>query len=194
MRDASSARASNPLGSQKPEGPANWDEYFMRLAECVAEASKDDSKVGAVVVSAEKTVISTGYNGLARNVLDLEERIAPDDEKLRWVCRAEANAIFNAARLGVPLNGSTIYVTKFPCVGCANAIVQAGFVRVYTCDQNTWKKDPNGDDGSRSIRVLSEAGVRLHAPELPLAPAPKTKKASPGSTGPKRMGNETEVA
>lgn len=51
-----------------------------------------------------------------------------------WMVHAEANAIFNAARVGISLNGATIYVTKFPCIMCANAIIQVGIKRLYTLD------------------------------------------------------------
>jgi len=154
----------------------SWDEYHLKMAHLVATRSKDPrSKVGAVIVSEENLVLSTGYNGLARGVLDLEERIDERDEKLRWIYHAESNAIVNAARLGIALKGSTIHVSKFPCVGCANAIVQAGIRRVHTDDAKTWKHDPTGDDGARSIRVFSEAGVILHAPNLPLGQAPESR-------------------
>src|SRR5262245_29713396 len=104
------------------------------MAEVAKKRSKDPkSQVGAVIVSQERVVLATGYNGPARGVLDLSERILSDKtEKLRWMCHAEANAIFNATRSGTVLTGSMMYVTKFPCVGCAGAIVQAGLRRIYT--------------------------------------------------------------
>lgn len=151
----------------------SWDEFYLKMARLISSRSRDPkSPVGAVIVSDDNQVLSTGYNGLARGVLDINERLEDRDEKLRWICHAESNAIINAARRGIALRGASIYVTKFPCVGCASAIVQAGIVRVLTNDDATWKNDPNGDDGARSIRVLAEAGVKLHAPNLPLADAP----------------------
>ena len=99
-------------------------------------------------------------------MLDLPERILNDKkEKLRWMCHAEANAVFNAARVGTILLDATIYVTKFPCVSCAGAIVQVGIRRIYT-EGDFWRNDPSGDDGARAYRVLAEAGVQIHAPNL----------------------------
>ena len=152
----------------------SWDEYFYKIAQAVSEKSKDTCPVGAVIVSTEDNdhvIVATGFNGPARGVLDLPERFADQGaafkEKLRWVCHAEANAIFNAARLGVSPKSCTLYVTKFPCVGCSSAIVQAGLRRVYTLDHETWKNDPFDDGhGTCSMTVLRETGVIVHAPKI----------------------------
>jgi dCMP deaminase len=150
-----------------PAPPPSWDQYFYAMAEVAKTRSKDpNSPVGAVIVSAERVVLATGYNGPARGVMDRPERIlSSKEEKLRWMCHAEANATFNATRAGTILTGSTMYVTKFPCVACAGAIVQAGLRRVYT-EGDFWRNDPSGDDGSRAYTVLAEAGVQIHAPNL----------------------------
>ena len=83
------------------------------------------------------------------------------------MCHAETNAIYNAARIGTPIEGATIYVTKFPCVACSSAIVQVGIVRVFSCDTELWKYDPFDDgQGTRSLAVLREAGIVVHTPNL----------------------------
>jgi deoxycytidylate deaminase len=97
-----------------------WDEYFYVLAQAAALRSKDSSrKVGAVIVSRDNVVLSTGFNGFPRGVKDLRERWTKKQEKLLWVAHAEANAIFNAARTGISVEGGTIYTTTFPCTLCA---------------------------------------------------------------------------
>jgi len=145
-----------------------WDDYFYEIAEVVAKKSKDKPKVGAVIVREEDHILlSTGYNGPPRKVLDLERRLAGKKTKLSWICHAEMNAIFNAVRSGAALLGGKIYVTKFPCVMCAGAIIQAGLVGVYTEDIWFWEGDPLDDGaGSCSVRTLTEAGVQIHAPKL----------------------------
>ena len=76
----------------------------------------------AVIVQNETNIVlATGYNGLPRKVRDLKTRYGKD--KLSWICHAETNAIFNAARAGVCIEDSCIYVTKTPCVICAGAIL-----------------------------------------------------------------------
>ena len=151
-----------------PEQRPGWDDHFYKMAQLVGSRSRDDCPVGAVLVGEDHVVLATGYNGLPRRVADLEVRLKKK-EKLRWTVHAEENAICNAACVGMRLKGSTLYVTKFPCSRCAGALVQAGIVRVFTQCKSLWKNDPSGDDGRRSIRIMLEAGVAVHAPEISIA-------------------------
>ena len=54
---------------------------------------------------------------------------------------AETNAIIQAALHGVSTRGSTCYVTHFPCINCAKALINAGITRLvynvaYRLDEN----------------------------------------------------------
>ena len=109
-----------------------WDRRFLELAEQIAGWSKDPSRgVGAVIVSAARQIVATGFNGLPRGVDDLPERLERP-VKYDFVCHAELNAIIQCARNGVSPVGSTVYTSFSPCVQCTLAIVQAGIVRVVT--------------------------------------------------------------
>ena len=69
----------------------DWETYFMGMAKAASHKSKDpnpNGKVGAVVVSADKLVLSTGFNGLARGVFDDQELLEHADEKLFVICHA----------------------------------------------------------------------------------------------------------
>lgn len=147
----------------------NWDEYFLNIAKAVSIKSKDPKcPVGAVIVSGDNIILSTGFNGLPRGVHDDEQTLLDADEKLRVICHAEDNAIMNAARVGGrPLQGTIIYVTKFPCLACCNAIIQAGITRIYTHDDSFWNDDPADGDHSRKKRVLHEARIDVDAPYHP---------------------------
>lgn len=151
----------------------DWDQYFHNIAKAVAQKSKDPKcQVGAVVVSEDQLVLATGFNGLARGVFDGEDLLQDAKEKLRWICHAETNAIFNAARTGVSVKGCTIFVTKFPCFVCCNAIAQAGMKRIYTLDHRYWDDDEfDGNKGkdphSRKRVLLKQAGIRVDAPNHP---------------------------
>jgi dCMP deaminase len=146
----------------------DWDVYFLAIAETVARKSKDPRcQVGAVIVSPDKVLLSTGFNGLARGVFDDEEILADSDEKLKWICHAETNAILNAARTGVALKDCSLFVNKFPCLGCCNAIVQAGIKRIYTHDTRYWSDDPFDREHKRKRALLKQAGVRVDAPFHP---------------------------
>jgi dCMP deaminase len=110
---------------------ANWDEYFMRIAREVASRSTCDRKhVGAVVVR-DKIILTTGYNGSIRglNHCDDDGHLMEDGHCVRTV-HAEANAIVQAARNGVRLEGAGIYVTASPCFGCFKLIANAGIGRI----------------------------------------------------------------
>jgi dCMP deaminase len=175
----SDRQRSRPSPPRKPESATreiivpvhtdNWDEYFMYIALAVSIKSKDSHcRVGAVIVSPDKIVLSTGFNGLARGVHDDMRILLDKDEKLKVICHAEHNAIMNAARVGGhPLPGTTIYVTKFPCLACCNAIIQAGITRIYTHDHEFWEHDPFDKEQTRKPRVLHEAGVKVDAPYHP---------------------------
>ena len=159
------SRLSNKRSSHHIE---SWDEYFLSIAEAVKRKSKDTPQVGAVIARrTDHILLSTGYNGPAREVLDLTSRLEHPDNKLPWMCHAETNAIYNAVRSGAALIDGTIYVTKFPCVMCASAIVQVGIKRLYTLDDDAWENDPY-DDGCGTIAhtILTEGGVTPHTPNF----------------------------
>lgn len=169
----------------KPQNPRqSWDEYFYDMAELVKTRSRDECQVGAVVVGEDHVVIATGYNGLPRRVSDLEKRLKKQ-EKLRWTVHAETNAICNAARVGTSTKDGTVYVTKFPCAMCSGLLVQAGVRRLVTSGRAFWRNDPNRDDGRRSLRMLMEAGVEIHAPNIKIGEI-KPIRRTVGETKPVR--------
>lgn len=118
-----------------------WVDYFMDIAEAVAVKSKDQStQVGAVIVGEDHQIVSTGYNGFPRGVIDRPrdpEAAYPElrfqrPTKYMFTAHAEANAIFQAARHGIRTLGCHIVVSSMPpCAECAKAIIQAGIVAVY---------------------------------------------------------------
>jgi dCMP deaminase len=130
----------------------NWDQYFIKMAMLVSEKSKDpNTKVGAVIVGEDDVVLSLGYNGFPRGVAEdygqyfynsegkriegsskLIEHRWERPEKYFWVEHAERNAIYNAARHGIKLKGSKLFLNykPVPCADCCRAIIQAGIVEV----------------------------------------------------------------
>ena len=167
--------ADDPTADQPETGTdaddsraTSWDQYWIGIAEAVKIRSDDEVKVGAVIVR-ENVLISTGYNGFAREVQHRELRLVKDagnPEKLRWMCHAEQNAIHNAARVGVAVAGSIIYTTKFPCLMCTYGIIQSGISTIYTADTKPYDDALIGDDGRRVWQVLAETHVRLIAPNM----------------------------
>jgi len=144
----------------------SWDSYFLNIAELVATRSKDPStQVGAVLVS-NRAIISTGYNGFPRGVNDRVPERFDRPMKYLWTIHAEENAILNAARHGVKLEGSSLYITPLPpCTECAKAIAQAGLKEVIFSgagDNERLSKTFNFDD---SLAILRAAKILVRPPE-----------------------------
>lgn len=158
--------APSPEAASPPAQGASltWDEYFYGIAEAVLRKSKDkDRQVGAVVVGDGNVILTTGFNGFARGVQETPQRV--EAEKLLWITHAETNAIFNAARKGISLVGSTLYVTTFPCAGCAQAIAQSGIKRVFTRG-GYWIKSENENRYDIAPDIFADAHILVDAPEL----------------------------
>ncbi len=110
----------------------SWDRYFMNLAVQAATRSTCPRKsVGAVIVR-DKAVLATGYNGSIRGLPHCAEVgcLMENGHCVRTV-HAEANAILQAARHGVRIEGAEIYVTASPCWDCFKLIANAGIRRVH---------------------------------------------------------------
>lgn len=141
---------------------------FLRIAEAIAhQFSKDRStKVGAVIVGKGNEVLSLGYNGSPRGCAADEDERSERPEKYFWMSHAELNAITNAARVGTPLEGSSLIVTHMPCMDCARAIVQAGIKAVF-CPAPTGEfADRWLSHIERTERLFKECGVELHHVEV----------------------------
>lgn len=110
----------------------SWHEYFMNIAEQVATRSTCGRKhVGAVIVR-DRTILSTGYNGSLRGAPHCEEvgHDMENDHCVRTV-HAEANAVAQAAKQGVRIDESEIYVTASPCLTCFKLVANAGIRKVF---------------------------------------------------------------
>ncbi|MEO7330768.1 MAG: dCMP deaminase family protein [Minicystis sp.] len=138
----------------------SWDEYFMRIAvEVASRATCDRKHVGAVIVR-DKSILATGYNGSIRGLghCNEEGHLMEDGHCVRTI-HAEANAIIQAARNGVRIDGATVYVTASPCWGCFKMIANAGLQRIVFGE---FYRD------ERIFRFATELGIEL----IPLTPPP----------------------
>lgn len=140
-----------------------WDRRYLEIARSISSWSKDTStQVGCVIVGRGAEILSTGYNGLPRGAYDdlPERQIRP--EKLFWFEHAERNAIYNAARVGIPLSGSTAYVTLCPCMDCARGLIQSGIKRVVCPEPDPEKYSSWADQFKKAEVLYRECGVSLH--------------------------------
>lgn len=141
-----------------------WDERFMEMADLVsswASCYKENRKIGAVIVK-NKRVMTTGYNGAPAGVKTcvergecLRERLGIPSGTKHEICyatHAEQNAIIQAAKLGVSIDGATLYCTHQPCTICTKMIINSGIRKVIY-------REGYPDEFSKEI--LKEAGIEV---------------------------------
>ena len=140
-----------------------WDEYFLEVANLVAKRSTCYRRhVGAVLVK-DKRILATGYVGAPAGLPSCDEvghemhTVTQEDGTVSKHCirtsHAEQNAINNAARVGVAVEGGTLYCKMVPCYKCAQSIINTGIVRVVAM------KDYHG--GGRTKEIFKQAKVKL---------------------------------
>lgn len=143
-----------------------WDGLFTKILYDLAEKSQDrSSKYAAVCVDEEQRILSTGYNGIPRG-MPYEERYHSRPDKYMYFIHAEMNCILNAAAVGVPLRGSTMYVIHPPCAACAGCIVNARISQiVYVVP---WPQDDSRMQDPTWRAGLTEAANILRSSRLPM--------------------------
>lgn len=138
-----------------------WDEYFINIMELIgSRGTCDRGRVGCVIAR-DNRIIATGYAGSPTGLPHCDEIghemhtvTHPDNSQTRHCIRtvhAEQNAICEAARQGISLNNSTLYVKMTPCYTCAKMIINAGVKRVV-CSQDYHAS-------KRSKEIFKEAGL-----------------------------------
>lgn len=139
-----------------------WNTRFMQMAQVISTWSKDKStKVGCVIVSPEKEILSMGYNGFPRGVNDALEYRQLRPTKYEFVVHAEENALLNAGRNGTRLNGGILYVTMPPCTRCAGSIIQSGIKEIIYLEPEVQKQISGWRDNLKySFEMFNEAGIR----------------------------------
>jgi dCMP deaminase len=154
----------------------SWDNYFLDMAALVATRSKDPStRVGAIIVR-DRTVLATGYNGFPRGIADTPERLNDRDTKLKLVVHGELNAVLQAAREGISLKNSSIYVVAIdaktgdrwggpPCIRCTVECIQAGIIEYVS---HPLRLAPERWHASchEAGELIHEAGLRYREVEL----------------------------
>ena len=111
---------------------ATWEQYFMNIAKEVATRSTCDRKhVGSVIVR-DKTILSTGYNGSIRGMPHCDEAgHMMENGHCVATIHAETNAILQAAKNGVMIDGGEVYITASPCWPCFKMLANAGIKKIY---------------------------------------------------------------
>ena len=141
----------------------SWDEYFMEVARAIAKRATCDRGRSGCVIAKNKQLLVTGYVGSPRglahcdDVGHLMKKVIHDDDKISEHClrtvHAEQNAICQAARLGVSIEGATIYCKMTPCRTCAMLLINCGIKRVV-CEKRYHR-------GQESEEIFKEAKIEL---------------------------------
>ncbi len=124
----------------------SWDQYFMDITRLVATRSTClRRQVGAILVKG-RNILATGYNGVPSGITHcdvegcLRVRLNVPSGERHELCRglhAEQNAIIQAARHGVNIDGATLYCTTMPCIICTKMIINAGIAKVVYAEGYT---------------------------------------------------------
>ena len=139
----------------------SWDEYFMKIVDMVGTRGNCDRFRGGCIVTRDRRIVVTGYNGAPVGAPTCDEIghemhtvINEDGTQKRHCVRtthAEQNAICEAARMGISLDGGTLYCQMTPCYTCAKMLINAGIKRVVCA------KDYHA--GQRTKEIFQETGI-----------------------------------
>jgi len=151
----------------KKNSRPGWDEYFMGIARVVSLRSNCLKRKVAAVIVKDKRIISTGYNGTPRGVLNCNEGGCPRCGSFEksgvglgecYCSHAEENSIVQAAYHGVSIHSATLYTTFSPCLMCTKMIINSGISEVVFNAQYPL--------GEQSIHLLQHAGVKVRQVEI----------------------------
>jgi len=141
----------------------SWDDYFLELCEVVSKRATCNRGKTACIIVRNKQILTTGYVGSPVGLPHCDDvghqlrKTIDEDGQISTHCvrtiHAEQSAICQAAKLGIALDGATLYSKMTPCYTCAKLIINAGIKKVIA--QNRYHSD------SDSIKVLKDAGVEL---------------------------------
>ena len=150
----------------------DWHTYFMNIALQVSTRSTCPRKKVGAVIARDRTILSTGYNGSIRGLPHCSEvgHMMEDGHCVATI-HAEANAIIQAARNGVMIEGATNYVTASPCWNCFKQLANSGVTRI--CFGEFYRDE-------RIFEIAKQIGIELSHVPLPGVTLPKLPTGGPG--------------
>jgi dCMP deaminase len=148
-----------PIESTRP----SWDEYFLGLADAASKRSTCNRGRSGCVIVRDKQVLATGYAGSPTglphcdDVGHLMKKVIEEDGQITEHClrtvHSEQNAICQAAKRGISIQGATIYTRMTPCRTCAMQLINCGISRVL-CERKYQQSD-------ESDKLFHDAGVTI---------------------------------
>jgi dCMP deaminase len=147
-----------------PHVRPTWDEYFMEIVHAVATRATCDRGRGGCVIAKNKQILVTGYVGSPKGLPHCDDvghqmkTVTHEDGHTSQHCmrtiHMEQNALCQASKLGVPIDGATLYIKYTPCATCAKMLINAGIVRVV-CEKRYHA-------GSETEEMFRQVGIELH--------------------------------
>ncbi|MDC7227427.1 MAG: cytidine/deoxycytidylate deaminase family protein [Spirochaetales bacterium] len=141
----------------------SWDEYFMEVSNSISKRATCDRGRSGCVIAKDRQILVTGYVGSPRGLPHCDEvghqmkKMLHEDGSVTQHCvrtvHAEQNAICQAARRGISIDGATLYCRMTPCRTCAMLIINCGITRVV-CEKKYHA-------GAESEKMFAEAGISL---------------------------------
>lgn len=140
-----------------------WDDYFMEVADAISKRGTCDRGRSGCVIAKDRQILATGYVGSPAGFPHCDDvghqmkKLIHEEGNATQHCvrtvHAEQNAICQAAKRGVSIDGATIYCTMTPCRVCAMLLINSGIKRVY-CEKRYHA-------GEESEKMFKRAGIRL---------------------------------
>ncbi len=152
--------------SERPD----WDDYFLRVSDVVADRATCDRGRAGCVIARDKRILTTGYVGAPAGLPhcddaghQLKEVTHADGNQSKHCVRtthAEQNAIVQAARSGLSIEGATLYCKMTPCYSCAKMIINAGIERVVV------EKDYHSADDTKDAFDKADVDLEIRNDEV----------------------------
>lgn len=140
-----------------------WDDYFLQMAVLVGSRGTCDRGHAGTVLVKDRRLLASGYAGSPMGLPHCDDvghemhTVTHEDGTISRHCirttHSETNAIANAARFGVPIDGATAYSTMVSCYACAKIVINAGIKRFVAM------RDYHAS--ARTKEIFKQAGVKL---------------------------------
>ncbi len=141
----------------------SWDEYFIEVSRSIAKRATCDRGRSGCVIARDSQILVTGYVGSPRTLPHCDEvghqfkKMQHEDGRTTQHCvrtvHAEQNAICQAARLGISIEGATVYCKMTPCRTCAMLLINCGIIRVVA--------EKRYHDSKDSLDMFAHAGITI---------------------------------
>ncbi len=156
------SKKGRPSKKKKYVRPS-WDDYFMEVANSVAKRGTCDRGRSGCVIVKDKQLLASGYVSSPTKFPHCDDvghkmkKLTHEDGKVTQHCvrtiHAEQNALVQAAKKGISVDGGTLYIKMTPCRVCTMLLINAGIKRVY-CEYKY-------HDGRESERMFKRAGIKV---------------------------------